>query len=289
MASELLERDMYNGVYHLTHNPEAKGRQPRYVVSMNDGEATEQWKPLGVTTIQGKVLAKDFVSWALDCMEQELQDKLRIEGEVSASDIADAKKASANKRDAGANTGSLTHLAVEQYLKGDKVELGEMTPEVSKAYGSFVKWFEDVAPTVVNVEEPIYSQSYDYAGCYDAMLEIDGKELGWNTPRVVLTDLKTTNASRKAPRGIYAEYFTQLGGYAWAHEEQRRYEEQHGGTKLRKIDDLGVLSAKKDGKFDAVYASELGLQVDDCMNHFKMVVQLYRFLNLTTNKLGGKM
>lgn len=252
-------------------------------MSRFDGESTEKWKPLGVTTIQGKVLAKDFVSWALNCMEEEL---LNIAGSyegnivLTEEQIKEAKKASANKRDAGASTGSEAHALVEHYLKGEDIDVSKASEEAIKAYRSFYDWYESVQPLVINVEEPIYSESYDYAGCYDCMLEIDGK--------VVLCDFKTTSASRKAPKGVYAEMFTQMGGYAWAHEEQRRYEENHGGTKLRMIEDLAVLSGKKDGKFDAVYASELGMNVESAMNHWKMVVQLNNFLSLTTKLLGGK-
>lgn len=253
----------------MVHNPNARGRAPRYKVN-------DSLKPKGVTTILGKTLAKDLVSWAVGLCVDYLREKLPV---VTEEDLTSASRAYITKRDSGANTGSEAHEMVERYLKGrPSTENG--SEEAQNAYRAFVEWFEDAAPTVVNVEEVVYSERLEYAGTYDCMLEIDGK--------VYLCDLKTTNTSRNAPRGIYAEYFVQLGAYAQAHDEQRRYEEENGGTELRKVDDLMVISAKKDGRLDIVTASELGLTVQACENKFEEVINLHNFLTETTSKLGGR-
>lgn len=267
MASELLTRDLYNGLYHIVHNPTAKGRQPRYVV--NDT------RPKGVTTILGSTLAKDFVSWALNCMEDVLQSKWPT---ISMEDIAFAKAESARRRDSGAGTGTEAHALVEKYLKGtSQLDLSEVSTEALQAYKAFVEWFETVGPTVINVEEVIFSETWGFCGTYDCMLEIEGK--------VYLCDLKTTNASRNAPQGVYAENFLQLGAYALAHEEQRKYEEQHGGTTLRPIDDLMVISARKDGQLSIVTASDMGLGVKVCGVLFTKVVELYQFIDSVAKSL----
>lgn len=268
MASELIERTLYNGKYHMVHNPNARGRAPRYKVN-------DKLKPKGVTTILGKTLAKDLVSWAVGMCVDYLRTKLPV---VTEQDLSDGARAYITKRDSGANTGSEAHAMVEQYLKGKPIQEG--SEEATNAYKAFVSWFEAETPTVVNVEEVIYSERLEYAGTYDCTLEIDGK--------VYLCDLKTTNASKAAPHGIYAEYFLQLGAYALAHEEQRVFEEANGGTKLRKIDDLMVISAKKDGRLHVVTASELGLTVQACEEKFEEVINLHNFLSETTSKLGGR-
>lgn len=273
MASEIIERALYNGRFPTVHNPNARGSQPRYVVMVN-GEKT---KPKGVTTIQGAVLAKDFVGWALDCMSECLEGKLPV---VTKEDIDYAKGESARRRDSGASTGTDAHALVEHYLKGIQVDLSDASKEASNAYMAFVKWFEKVKPEVINVEEVIYSQDYAYAGTYDCMLRIDGK--------VYLCDLKTTNPSRKAPKGVYAENFIQLGAYAAAHEEQRLYEEANGGTKLVPVEGLMVISAKKNGVLDIVTETDVSLTLDDCQSMFKRVVNLFNFMNFTTKNLGGK-
>lgn len=270
MASEVIERDLYNGLYKLVHNPNARGRAPRYVVNGTD-------KPKGVTTIMGQTLAKDLMQWSADMACEYLRSKLPV---VTEADLKEAANAYKTRRDAGASTGTEAHALVEDFLKKQKVDRAAPSPEAVNAYRAFVQWYEAAKPTVINVEEVIYSHSFKYAGTYDCMLEIDGK--------VYLCDLKTTNSSRKAPDGVYAENFIQLGAYAEAHEEQRVFEEAQGGTKLRQIDDLMVISAKKNGKLDIVTASDVGLGLQDCRDMFKKVVNLYTFLSYATKELGGK-
>lgn len=269
MASEIIERKLYNGLYHMVHNPNARGRAPRYKVN-------EQEKPKGVTTIMGQTLAKDLMQWAVDCACEYLTAKLPVITEDDLKEAADEYK---HRRDAGAGTGTEAHAMVENYLKKAPIP-GKVSEEARNAYGAFVKWFEAVKPEVINVEEVIYSQTFKYAGTYDCMLKVDGK--------VYLCDLKTTNVSRKAPNGVYAENFVQLGAYALAHEEQREFEEENGGSELQKIDGLMVISAKKNGKLDIVTNEDVGLTLDDCSSMFKRVINLYQFMTFTTAQLGGK-
>lgn len=275
MASQLIERDLYGGRVHMIHNPLARGRAPRYKVTFNDIET----KPKGVTTIMGKTLAKDLMDWAVSMACDHLRTKLPV---VTEADLVEASKAYMVKRDAGANTGTEAHAMVEHFLKGLPImeDGGQPSTEARLAFGAFQAWFNDTNPEVVNVEEVIYSVSSEFAGTYDCMLRIDGK--------VYLCDLKTTNASRAAPNGVYAENFIQLGAYALAHEEQRVFEEQNGGTNLVKVDGLMVISAKKNGKLDIVTAQDMGLTVRECGDMFKRVRDLHRFMEYTKQELGSK-
>ena len=273
MASVLIERDMYNSALHLTHNPNARGRAPRYVVvNAEDGEKT---KPKGVTSILGQTLAKDLMDWAVSCTIDYLRLKLPVVTEEDLVISADEYKV---KRDAGGTTGSEAHALVENYLRGQPTGGGSV--EALNAFGAFKKWFEEVKPEVINVEEVIFSREFKYAGTYDGMLRIDGK--------VFLSDYKTTNASRAAPNGIYIENFIQLGAYALAHEEQRKYEEANGGTKLEPVEGLIVLSGKKDGKFDSATNEDIGLTLEDCMDMARRVVNLHNFMLYGKAQLGGK-
>lgn len=286
MASELIERELYNGKYYMVHNPDAKGSSPRYKIIEPMVEGSNKvkilMKPKGVTTILGGTLAKDFVSWALDCMEEVLTAKLPV---ITAEDLADAKRESDRRKNSGAATGSITHALVEHFLKAtaagqEPPESLSDDPEAIKAYTAFVDWYNAHEVQVLGVEEVIYSEDYEYAGTYDCILRVDGK--------VYLCDLKTTNSSRKAPNGVYAEMFIQLGAYREAHEEQLKYEEADGGTKLVHIDGLMVISAKKNGKLDVITNEDVGLTVEDCSEMFKKVVNLFGFLKYTTERLGGK-
>lgn len=275
MASEVMERTMYAGRYLLHHNPNARGRQPRYVVT--DTTTGEITKPKGVTTIIGKVIAKDLMGWAVTCAIEYLTPKLPV---ITEKDLEDASHEYENRRDSGASTGSEAHAMVEHFLKGEPVDIGTATEEARNAYNAFVEWFNKVKPEVINVEEVIYSAEYDYPGTYDCMLKIDEK--------VYLCDLKTTNSSRRAPKGVYAENFIQLGAYANAHDEQREYEEKNGGTKLLPIEGLMVISAKKNGVLDIIINEDLELTLIDCKEMWKKVCNLYNFLEFTLKKLGGK-
>lgn len=271
MASEIIERTMYGGKIHIVHNPNARGRAPRYLVNGKE-------KPKGVTTILGQTLNKDLMQWAVDCMKEYLGAKLPV---VTEADLIEGALEYTRRRDSGASIGTEAHALVEQFLKGTVTDTSATASQEAKnAYRAFVEWFSEVKPEVINVEEVIYSRKYDYAGTYDAMLKINGK--------VYLTDLKTTNASRKAPNGVYAENFMQIGAYAAAHEEQREDEEANGGSKLPKVEGLAVISAKKNGKLDFVTNEDLGLGVLECGDMFKQVANINRFLTGTTKALGGR-
>jgi hypothetical protein len=217
------------------------------------------------------------MSWAVSCCVEYLREKLPL---VTEQDLKEGAKAYTRKRDSGASTGTEAHAMVEDYLKGREQSDEVRSVEAMNAYTAFKSWFEDAEPDVINVEEVIYSEKYQYAGTYDCMLEVDGK--------VYLCDLKTTNASRKAPNGVYAENFIQLGAYALAHEEQRQYEEANGGSSLVKIEGLMVISAKKNGKLDIATEADMGLTVDQCVETAEKVMGIYSFMLNTTKKLGGK-
>lgn len=264
----------------MIHNPDAKGSSPRYKLVDDAGKIRQ--KPKGVTTLLGQTLAKDFVQWAIDCMAEVLEGKLPV---ITKADIDDAKLESTRRRDAGAGTGSETHAMVEKFLKATKVgdtnvAITSSNKEAMNAYTAFVKWFKEHDIEVLGVEEVVYSAEYEYAGTYDCLLKVDG--------RVYLCDLKTTNPSRKAPNGVYAEMFLQLGAYALAHEEQRMYEEKSGGTQLTPIEGLMVISAKKNGKLDVVTEQDMSVTVEDCSEMFKKVVNLFSFLKHLTTQLGGR-
>lgn len=276
MASDKIVREMYNGTFEVTHNPFAKGSQPRYVVeNLKTGEVT---KPKGVTTILSATLAKDLVSWAVGMAKDYLTAK---HPKITIQDIEDACKQYTIRRDKGADTGSEAHALVETFLKGGEPDLANASSEAAAAYLAFYEWFRESGAEVINVEEVIFSPTYNYCGTYDCMLRINGK--------IYLCDLKTTNASRKAPKGVYAEMFIQLGAYAAAHHEQRATELLFGkGTELLHIDGLMVISARKDGKLDVVTNEDVLLSVDECEAAFKQVVNINEFLTSTTKELGGK-
>lgn len=269
MASQIIERAAYAGKYDIKHNPNARGRAPRYLVS---GSGLQDHKPEGVTTILGKTVAKDLMQWAVDCYTDYLRTKMPV---ITEKDLEIGAAEYIRLRDAGGSSGTIAHAMAEALLKGEAIPTTANVGALA-AFKGFADWLatgDNVE--ILNVEQVVYSAEHDYAGTYDLMIKLDGK--------VVLADLKTTNPSKAAPAGVYAENFLQLGGYAGAHLEER----QHDPSFIA-IDDLAIISAKKNGIVDVVLASELGISVGDAVRGFNGVVKLHRFLRDTKVKLGGK-
>lgn len=274
MASQLIERAAYGGRYLITHNPFAKGSQPRYTVA--DTSTGIITKPQGVTTKISGVLAKDLTGWALDCMQDAIlaamNRRAAMDDEpLTEEDVAEAKLEASRRRTDGASVGSETHSMIEHYLKGEEVKMSKIFPGTVNAFGAFIRWFDDVNPRVLASEQVIYHPDLVYAGTYDALVEINGK--------VYMVDFKTTNTSRKAPQGIYPENFIQLGAYFLAH----MYE-----NPLETVDGVMVVSVRKDGKLDIVTNDDLGLSLTHLAQYFVTVCDLGDFMDDVTTKLGRK-
>lgn len=281
MASQVIEREAYQGAYRLLHNPLAKGSQPRYTVTNTTTGAVST--PRGVTTILGDTLSKDFVGWALNCMESSLIDQMSgfVTIDATAEEalnfvaqaIPKAKEESLRRKQQGADTGSLVHAMIETFLKTGEFALDASLPDEAKnAFGAFIRWFYDVKPEVIASEQLVYNPGdNEYAGCYDALLEIKGK--------TYLTDFKTTNTSRQAPKGVYPEYFLQLGAYAYA----LRRENNFVGPS---VDGLLVVSVRKDGQLDTVSSKDLRVNIAELESSFLSVLELSNFLRVVKRKLG---
>lgn len=110
---------------------------------------------------------------------------------------------------------SVTVLPIVNGMTWDQLIKNEINLEFNnliEALKEFVHWFENHKVKVVAFEEIVYSRRYDYAGRYDAILEIDGK--------LYLVDFKTNNPTKDYPNGIFPEMFCQIGGYDVARTEE---------------------------------------------------------------------
>lgn len=273
MANTDIETTLYNG----RHKVIFKNGSHRYYIN---GKAVQ-----GVTTVLGKVLAKPgLMLWPLNMAIRHLTDKMGS-GEhvlIGRDDLEDARNAHIKRRDAGADTGTIVHSLVEAMLAtGNMSRFYPLeSEEVRNAARGFQNWHDAVSPKTIAVEQLVYSEQENFAGTFDSILQIGDKNY--------LCDLKTTNASRDAPKGVYADYFIQLGAYFFAYEEQRKYEMLNGGTSLAGIDDLMILSCRKDGSVDVVSASELGLTPEGCANLWLCTISLHRGLTGLKDRLGIK-
>lgn len=142
-----------------------------------------------------------------------------------------------------------------------------------KAFDQFKAWWDSVRPALYGAEDLLYSKELNVSGTYDGDIGIPiifhpRADLFPNKEFVrCATDWKTSNASNSkeaaAPEGVYYSYFIQLAIYELMRREMR----------MPPADDLLAVSARKDGGFSLVYASELGLTVDECLDWARAVIQ----------------
>lgn len=212
--------------------------------------------------------------------------------------VLSASKAHTRKKKKGADIGSVVHDAIEHYIRGLPFDIpeqymwsiknGEYESEAEKdralrefnidveqailAFDQFKTWWETTKPKLLGAEDLVYSLELDYCGTFDGLIEIDDK--------LILADWKTSNASSSkaaaAPMGVYYSYFIQSAAYALAWHEM--------GNAMP--DDLAIVSCRKDGGFDVIYASYLGLTMDDLTNWWRAVVTCYRFMDQSKRKLN---
>lgn len=168
----------------------------------------------------------------------------------------------------------------------------------TKAFLEFQKWWLTTTPELFGAEDILLSISHKpmIVGTYDADLgiprthhpvyrdklmpgEVGNKvEHGKKSIRCT-TDYKTSNASASesaaAPEGIYYSYFTQLAIYEMMRREMG-YEH---------ADDLLCVSARKDGGFSIIFASELDLTMDELLEWAKAVIFCHRLASKTKKGL----
>lgn len=189
-----METKLYNNNVKLkfTHNGH------RYQVNQGEG-----WKPVqGVTTILGKVVAKDgLVNWAAN---------LAVQAMVDGATPEEAKKAHIKKKDKGADIGSEVHTAIENHIKGEVAKV--TTPEAEKALNAFYTWLTERNVKFLESEIPVYSKKYNYCGTCDFIAEVDGRRY--------IGDWKTADPKKEWKRNMYTgklraypEHFIQVAAY----------------------------------------------------------------------------
>jgi len=204
----------------------------------------------------------------------------------------------------GADIGSVVHDAIEHFVRAqdgqevdgfdiaaqykESIETADYESDQAKAqaieeapndieqaklaYNRFVEWWHSTKPKLLGAEDLIYSKQHNICGTFDGLLEIEGKG-------VVLADWKTSNASQSKdacmPEGVNYQYFLQSAIYAMAWMEMGNQE----------IDDLLIVSCRKDGGFSPIFASDLGLTVKDCINWARAVIVCLRMMDMTKEAL----
>lgn len=226
-----------------------------------------------------------------------------------------AKLKSANtawqrKQKQGADIGTVVHDAIEHFIKElpfdieeqylwnikesdyETEELRETAMEAAPAevemaktaFLEFQKWWLQTSPVLYGAEELLYSLKHNICGTYDGDIGIQAQfhpvfaDQGQKIIRVT-ADWKTSKASQSKaaamPEGVNYGYFVQSAIYEILRREMG----------LPANDDLLIVSARKDGGFTLVYASELGLTVGDCIQWAESVIICWRMASKTKDGL----
>jgi hypothetical protein len=156
--------------------------------------------------------------------------------------------------EAGRERGTAVHLAC-QLLDEDDLDWDSVTEEISgyvKAYQAFKK---DSGFKPLKIEEAVYSRSYQYAGRFDRLGEIDGN--------LVLMDIKTGSI----PKWVEL----QLAGYETALLSMKSAEEINKNPVLL----LQALQLRENGSYKLKQASSMSLA--ERQEVFLSAVRLYHW------------
>ena len=285
------EFSLYHDEVQMIFNPNS----PRYRYTVTDAMlGVKDFSVRGVTTVIGDIIDKpELRTWPMNMSNSVLfgthfdeklleyvhkWEKALIKPEEAYSAdrlheiMLEGSREWTKRSDKGKDVGTLAHNAIEAYLKGENPQETFPEPKDDKelefnirmahnALDAFVKWWTSLPDKdVIFIEKPIYSRNLKYAGTFDLYVRIGNKNY--------ILDIKTTNVSKKAPMGIYSEMFLQLGGYAYA------FNEETGNI----VDDVGIIRVGKDGRLFIATAGDLRKSVDECMRAFAFAVRLHDWL-----------
>lgn len=162
-------------------------------------------KAPGVTSVVG-MLPKPFLTrWAAKATAEFTADNF---GPVAGL-LANGQKAAAvdlmkgspwRTTSEAANVGTAVHDLFERIANGESV--GRLTPDLQVYVDHFRDFLEEFQPNFLHQEETVWSDKHNYAGSFDALMEVDGQK--------VWTDYKTTRS------GVHEEVALQLSAYAHA-------------------------------------------------------------------------
>lgn len=233
---------------------------------------------------------------------------LSIDQDTLLPIVKSANDAWKRKQKKGADIGSVVHDAIEHFIKEEEFDIAEAynwtikesefesealrdkaweeapleVEQAKQAFLQFQKWWLTVKPTLHSAEDILYSLEHNVCGTYDGDISIEGRyhPVYKDMEQVrICADWKTSNASSSkeaaAPEGVYYSYFIQLAIYEMMRREMG----------FPPADDLLTVSARKDGSFSLVYASELGLDVEECIDWAKAVILCYNLADKTKKAL----
>lgn len=248
-------------LYDKTVKLDFRDKGHAYTVShlISEGVWGEPRDVTGVTTVK-EILAKPgLIPWAAKLASKTYTEKLENflavgDEELTPAMLAEMEKQAGNAhnlaRRAGGKAGSEFHNLAELYVKGE--ELPKVDKVSQDLFDKFRQWWDGIGYKPLMIEQPLYSRNLNLAGTLDILAEA-------KDDRKILLSLKTSNASRSAPQGIYITDFLQDGGYALMLKEMFDLV----------VDDIEVFNPN--GVDLTVRASDFGMSVIDSMTYFDRI------------------
>lgn len=126
-------------------------------------------------------------------------------------------------RDQSADAGTMAHIQVEHWIKGEPIVFSgpeEVTKRAEKSFDAFIEWADQTQLQVTHTELALLSEKHRFGGTLDAMLVRGKRSLG---------DWKTSN-------GVYSEYLCQIAAYGILWEENYPDQPIEGGYHLLRFD-----------------------------------------------------
>ncbi|MET9959318.1 hypothetical protein ABZ128_09550 [Streptomyces sp. NPDC006326] len=159
----------------------------------------------GVTSVVG-MLPKDFLTfWAAKQSAEAAVTNWDIVSELCRRDPQGAidylKNAHRRTSKAAADLGSTAHDLFERQARGEVIKLRHVHVDVKPHVQWFDQFLQEIQPKFLHMEETVWSDTYGYAGSFDAIAEVDGE--------VVVLDWKTS-------KSVYDSVALQLSAYRYA-------------------------------------------------------------------------
>lgn len=211
----------------------------------------------GVTTVlkvigKGDVLVQWSANQAVEFLQRECEWDVD-EGifKVGINHLEEAKKAWTKVRDKAGDYGTNVHTAIESWIK--KEPIPELNDEERKAFENFTTWAIEERIEFLECEKHVFSKDMWVGGILDLIYKKDGK--------IYLGDIKTS-------KGIYPEYFFQMGAYDECLQSMGLYPEIEGYT---------IINLKKTGEINV----ESNYGRDQNRTAFKCALELFKILEST--------
>lgn len=106
--------------------------------------------------------------------------------------------------------------ATDAWAYEDDLQVTKERNNLVSALEEFIEFTTEHTIEVIDLERIVMSLSYEYAGRFDAILRIDGK--------LYLVDFKTSNPSWDYPKGVFPDFFCQIGLYDVAYTEEHHWD-----------------------------------------------------------------